>query len=64
MNTAAIYGDDAAQAPRAAGTEMIFLGNADLVGSYEWVPTEVRPGTTPLPIYPSPQDLRAIGERA
>lgn len=28
-------------------------GNSDL-GVPEWVPTKVEPGTTPLPIYPTP----------
>lgn len=60
MNTTAIYQAEALEAPRPAGTALIYLGNADLVDSCQHVPTEVRPGSTPLPIYPSPQDLAAI----
>ena len=32
-------------------------GNADLASSCQWVPTNVDPGATPLPIYPTAIDL-------
>ena len=32
------------------------IGNTDIPVP-EWVPTDVRPGTTPLPVYPQPADL-------
>lgn len=35
----------------------VLTGNADLEASCDWIPTTVMPGTTPLPIYPTPFDL-------
>lgn len=43
-----------------AGVEVLYLGNADLVDSCEWVPPASRALSPPLPIYPRPADLPAL----
>ena len=39
-------------------TDKVQKGNSDIPPP-EWVPTQVEPGTTPLPIYPQPSDIPA-----
>lgn len=42
--------------------DLIQTGNSDL-GVPEWVPTKVEPGTTPLPIYPTPSQANVPERR-
>lgn len=55
--TMPVVREQPAGAPSAAGLETLCLANADLIDRCQWVPTDVQPGTTPLPIYPAPNDL-------
>lgn len=56
MTTPLIHPGAESCAP-AAVPPALELANADLVGNCRWVPTEVPPGGTPLPVYPVPADL-------
>lgn len=59
MNNSPVFSGAEACPPSAAGLQVLELGNADLMDSCTWVPRDVQPGTTPLPIYPLPGDLQA-----
>lgn len=41
----------------ARGLEVLELGNADLIDSSTWDPSKASTGNTPLPVYPTPEDL-------
>lgn len=53
MNIPAVY-----DASPSLGLDVLHLANDDLADSCSWVPTEVTPGATPLPIYPTPVGLQ------
>lgn len=59
MNSRDVYSGADSTAPTAAGLQVLYLGNADIEDSSQWVPRAIEPGTTPLPIYPLPGDLQA-----
>lgn len=52
MNKPVVCPSDAVCAPSAGGLQVLYLGNADIEDSSQWVPRAIEPGTTPLPIYP------------